>query len=436
MPTQPHVLIVGAGVGGLTLAHGLAKHGIKVTVFEKEYAPRKPIYFSEGYRFRMNPYGSAAVKSLLPESLFAQFEQTAAITRIGGTKMKYDGTVLQSQEGHGGFLGGLGPVRGIPIPKPGVPTEPSKPGQYGVYTVDRTLFRALLLQNIDVQFGKQVDRYSLDSPAKKVSVHFSDGSSATGDFLVGADGLRSVIRKQLLPQHIPVDTTGRCIYGKTPITPKLLESFPKELHNWMSLTIDDTGLKPLSLLTEPLYFSDEAKALSTNVLPNASEDYIYWVLSGTPDTFELPDSQFLDLSPEQTVQHSLKITEKWSPAIRTVLELQTVEQAAPLRISSVVPQLPYWEPSSLVTLLGDSVHVMSPTGGVGANTALRDSSALCEVLRKAFIENKGSVSAEAIGTYEADMRVYASEAVDRSQQGGAKIYGQPPFEECKPVDWL
>lgn len=85
----------------------------------------------------MNPYGSAAVKSLLPETLFAQFEQTAAITRIGGTKMKYDGTVLQSQEGHGGFLGGLGPVRGIPIPKPGVPTEPSKPGQYGVYTVDR-----------------------------------------------------------------------------------------------------------------------------------------------------------------------------------------------------------------------------------------------------------------------------------------------------------
>lgn len=141
----------------------------------------------------------------------------------------------------------------------------------------RTLFRALLLQNIDVQFGKQVDRYSLDSPAKKVSVHFSDGSSATGDFLVGADGLRSVIRKQLLPQHIPVDTTGRCIYGKTPITPKLLESFPKELHDWMSLTIDDTGLKPLSLLTEPLYFSDEAKALSTKVLPNASEDYIYWV---------------------------------------------------------------------------------------------------------------------------------------------------------------
>ncbi|KAJ3926362.1 MAG: hypothetical protein NXY57DRAFT_1043334 [Lentinula lateritia] len=291
-------------------------------------------------------------------------------------------------------------------------------------------------RSTDVQFGKQVDRYSLDSPAKKVSVHFSDGSSATGDFLVGADGLRSVIRKQLLPQHIPVDTTGRCIYGKTPITPKLLESFPKELHDWMSLTIDDTGLKPLSLLTEPLYFSDEAKALSTKVLPNASEDYIYWVLSGTPDTFELPDSQFLYLSPEQTVQHSLKITEKWSPAIRTVLELQTVEQAAPLRISSVVPQLPYWEPSSLVTLLGDSVHVMSPTGGVGANTALRDSSALCEVLRKAFVENKGSVSAEAIGTYEADMRVYASEAVDRSQQGGAKIYGQPPFEECKPVDWL
>ncbi|KAE9409924.1 hypothetical protein BT96DRAFT_931429 [Gymnopus androsaceus JB14] len=57
----------------------------------------------------------------------------------------------------------------------------------------------------------------------KVTLEFKDGSSETGDFLVGADGLRSVVRKQLLPKHIPVDTTGRAIYGKTPITTQLLE---------------------------------------------------------------------------------------------------------------------------------------------------------------------------------------------------------------------
>ncbi|KAJ3826539.1 2-polyprenyl-6-methoxyphenol hydroxylase, partial [Lentinula raphanica] len=402
-------LITGAGVGGLTVAQGLAKHGIEVTVFEKEY-------LSEGYRFRMNPLGSAAIKSVLSEDLFAQFERTAATTHLGGTRMKHDGTILESREGTGVFPA----------------------GHHGVFTVDRTLFRALLLQNLDIRFGKQAERYTLDAPSKgKVTIHFTDGSSETGDFLVGADGIRSAIRKQFLPNHIPVDTTGRCIYGKTPITPDLLEEFPKEMHRWMSMTIDDTGSKPLALLTEPLYFSEEAKALSTKVLPEPSEDYIYWVvLAGTADTFELPDSRFLHLTPEQTAEHALKITEKWSPAIHSVIELQTVAQTAPLRVSSVVPKLPYWDPSPLVTLLGDSVHVMSPTGGVGANTALRDSAALYEVLKHAFLENGGKVSTEAIGQYEANMRVYAGEAVERSQQGGVKIYGQPPFEECKPVDWL
>ncbi|KAJ3757765.1 2-polyprenyl-6-methoxyphenol hydroxylase [Lentinula raphanica] len=408
---SPHsnTLITGAGVGGLTLAQGLAKHGIKVTVFEKEY-------LTEGYRFRMNPLGSSAIKSVLSEDLFAQFERTAATTHLGGTRMKHDGTILESREGTGVFPA----------------------GQHGVFTVDRTLFRALLLQNLDIRFGKQAERYTLDAPSKgKVTIHFTDGSSETGDFLVGADGIRSAIREQFLPNHIPVDTTGRCIYGKTPITPDLLGKFPKEMHRWMSMTIDDTGSKPLCLLTEPLYFSEEAKALSTKVLPEPSEDYIYWVvLAGTADTFELPDSRFLHLTPEQTAEHALKITEKWSPAIHSVIELQTVAQTAPLRVSSVVPKLPYWDPSPLVTLLGDSVHVMSPTGGVGANTALRDSAALYEVLKHAFLENGGKVSTEAIGQYEANMRVYAGEAVERSQQGGVKIYGQPPFEECKPVDWL
>ena len=110
------------------------------------------------------------------------------------------------------------------------------------------------------------------------SVYFTDGSSETGDFLVGAEGLRSVVRKQILPEHVPVDTTGRVMYGKTPITPQLLERFPKELHNWMSITVDDeTGAKPISLLTEPIRFSNETKAYSAQVLPQASKDYIYWV---------------------------------------------------------------------------------------------------------------------------------------------------------------
>ncbi|KAF5346035.1 hypothetical protein D9757_001253 [Collybiopsis confluens] len=446
MPQTPRVLVVGAGVGGLTLAQGLVKHGIKVTVFERDASSS---FRAQGYRFRVNPNGSAALKYLLRHDLFTQFERSAAISRLGGTRMKYDGTVLSTGEGFGAIAAAMGRRPG-PSPPGGQGTgsPAASTGTHdGVYTVDRTLFRALLLQNLDIRFGKQITKYILDCPSPgNVTIHFNDGSSETGDFLVGAEGLRSIIRKQLLPNHLPVDTTGRVIYGKTLITPQLLEQFPKELQNWMSMTIDDTGTKSMSLLTEPIRFSDEARAYSAQVLPQASKDYIYWasfrfrplmtVLTGSAEGFGLLDSDFLHLTPSQTAAHTLKITEKWAPAIRRLLELQSVDEAAPLRICSVKPSIPKWEPSSMITLLGDAVHVMSPTGGVGANTALRDSAALCEALRRAIVDGEGKVDRKDIEKYEADMRFYAGEAVAMSQQGGANMYGQPTFEECEVVDWL
>ena len=62
----------------------------------------------------MNPNGSAALKSLLPEDLFAEFEKSAATTRLGGTKMRYDGTVLFTGEGPGAIASMMGRGPGGP----------------------------------------------------------------------------------------------------------------------------------------------------------------------------------------------------------------------------------------------------------------------------------------------------------------------------------
>jgi len=60
------VLIVGAGTGGLCLAHGLKSAGISVEVFERDHSPFDR---QAGYRLSINPIGNRALKECLPETL-------------------------------------------------------------------------------------------------------------------------------------------------------------------------------------------------------------------------------------------------------------------------------------------------------------------------------------------------------------------------------
>jgi 2-polyprenyl-6-methoxyphenol hydroxylase-like FAD-dependent oxidoreductase len=413
MSSSQHVIIIGGGLGGLCLAQGLKKAGVSFSVYERDLAKD---FRAQGYRIRVNPDGADALKKNLPDDLWRLFEATCATTVLGGSNI--DPISGQVKPGRFG-------------PDPAVLAAAALKPTLGPYTADRTLLRDVLMVGLDdnLHFGKELHHYAISSLAEeqKVTAHFTDGTQAEGSLIVGADGLRSAVRRQFLPQHLPVDTDGRCIYGKTYITPELESQFPVEAMKWITVIQDS---KPLTLFLEPTRFVHDSAPDSASELKLAGvRDYVYWVLVSRKATFgDLNDRQLFSLSKEELVELSLKLTETWSPAIRSLLRLQSTEQAAALRTSSVLPELPVWTPSSSVTLLGDAVHVMSPTGGSGANTALQDSRWLCQAIAE------GGATAAAIGEYEARMRVYARTAIENSYSGGRKLYNQPPFDECTPVD--
>ncbi|MDX3128568.1 PucR family transcriptional regulator ligand-binding domain-containing protein [Streptomyces europaeiscabiei] len=73
--------------------------------------------------------------------------------------------------------------------------------------VNRRTLRQIMAVGLEdvLHFGRTVSGYEADEDG--VRLLFEDGSSATGDVLVAADGINSVVRGQLLPE-VPVVDTG------------------------------------------------------------------------------------------------------------------------------------------------------------------------------------------------------------------------------------
>ena len=75
-----HVLVIGAGIGGLCLAHGLRRAGIGVTVYERDASASE---WLAGYRIHVNARGSGALRECLPPHLWDTFVASAALPGAG-----------------------------------------------------------------------------------------------------------------------------------------------------------------------------------------------------------------------------------------------------------------------------------------------------------------------------------------------------------------
>ncbi|MBV8565568.1 MAG: FAD-dependent monooxygenase [Methylobacteriaceae bacterium] len=384
-----HVGIIGAGTGGLCLAHGLRKAGVGVTVYERD---RHPTDRLQGYRLHISPNGSRALHECLPPDVFRHFVATCG---AGNDDFKFLTEKMEQ------LLA--------------IETEGGSDAVDSHRSASRLVLRQVLLEGLDgmVEFGKTFTRYE-ETDTGEIVAHFEDGTSASADILVAADGGGSRVRRQFLPDAPRVDTGVFGIAGKFPLTEATAPQVPAELLAGPRLVMarDQSGMfvAPQRFGHGPERSADagHGSARSGDPFAEESEDYMMWGYSGlweTADVLSKPAP-----SREELQDFVRERTASWHPGLQKLVELADPATVTLFDIKTSVPIDPW--PTKRITLIGDAIHSMTPFRGIGANMALRDASLLAKNLAAAAHGERTPI--EAIHAYEAAMIGYGFAAVRSS----------------------
>ncbi len=389
------VLVAGGGVGGLALAQGLRQAGVGVRVFEKDGTADSR---GQGYRLRIDEHGIAALRQCLPADLYELFEATAN-PPYPPRGAVFDHHLNQIESWRGEATG-------------------SRPST----VANRRTLRQILLAGLGarVEFGRDVVGVSQD--AGSATLHFSDGTSATGDVVVAADGVNSVIRRQLLPHAEVIDTGVRGLYGHAVLDDRLRAILPEVLFGGSSPVLGPRGVTmAVGVYTPRRPPREAAAAIAPHARLSEVSDYAKWTLVGPPEVFGFDDTSLWTVDPISLYASAARVTADWHPALVEMVRSSDGADTFPLSIRAAAP-VPAWAPSR-VTYLGDAIHATTPVGGTGANTALRDAAHLTRHLIGAA-RGRGRVTVT-IGGYESRMREYGFEAARRSLRGAERIFQIP-----------
>jgi 2-polyprenyl-6-methoxyphenol hydroxylase-like FAD-dependent oxidoreductase len=397
------IAIIGGGMGGLCLAQGLKKAGVRATVYERDETADSR---GQGHRIHIDPQGSAALHQCLPENLWKIFESTGGVFSQGFTVITERLQELLSLSRNGIAYDRIAQHRSI----------------------SRITLRRILLAGLEdiAQFGKRFLRYE-ETADGRIKAHFEDGSSADADILVAADGVNSRVRKQYLPMADPLDTGVIGIGGKVPLTDGVLALAPPQLLDGPVMVMPSAPCCLFMAMWKRLPEASRALQLLGIVEPLAGdEDYLILAMGGRPENLGLPN----DVNFPGTLKDVLRrAMAEWHPDLRKLIEITDEKEMFLSRVRTSGRTEP-WK-TTQVTLLGDAIHSMTPYRGIGGNIALKDAALLGSKLTEVHQGRKTLL--DGIAEYETAMREYAFVAVEDSRKAMEQFTGKknPAFSMVK-----
>ncbi|KAG6364983.1 hypothetical protein INS49_006588 [Diaporthe citri] len=240
--------------------------------------------------------------------------------------------------------------------------------RFPIIRAERSRLRDWLLTKIPVQWGRKAERVEYNDDGAEVFFH--DGTSAKGDFVVGADGANSIVRESLLQKpssellsHVPLSA----IVGEVTLSG---DAFRRQ----MAL-----GYSAYNLINPELGFIGFVGL--HQALPDGQSGQFYWMLMQPDQNIAEPNHWLHSSTQREKLDHVLETVAPLAAPLREIFELTPAD--------GIRRDLHAWKdlelehlPAGRTAILGDAAHAMTPAGGMGAFHALIDAMKLGQALCK------------------------------------------------------
>lgn len=377
------IAIIGAGIGGLTLAIDLQRKGMDVQIYEQTAV--------------LKEVGAAVA---LSANATRFYEQRFGLAEPLGEKWaEVDGLIFRDG------------ITGEQIAR--LSSRKEYRERYGApYTgIHRADLQAILFSALDpdsLHLSKRV--IDIDDTGPKARLTFADGGHAEADLVIGADGARSLTRRLLLG-YDDARYSG-CSAARGIVAPELLPSLPdpQAIQFWMG----PGG----HLLHYPIGNGDQNFFLvKRESLPWSEKG---WVVAAE------------DKSHIEPFAH-------WAPAVIEMISAVPVHEKWALFYR---PPLTHWS-QGRVTLIGDAAHATVPHHGQGANQSIEDAIVLSDMLSQTDDWDYARVEYERRRRFRTRRVVDASVTVGemlhlpdgaRAQERNARLAAPDAFD--RHLDWI
>ena len=385
MMTRPgaEVLIVGGGIGGLTLALELHRRGIACNVFEAT-----PEFRPLGVGVNLLPHSTQALGELgLEPALARRAVETAE-------------SLFYNRFGQRIYREPLGRAAGYEHPQLSI-------HRADLHEVLVDAVRARLGASA-IRLGRKLAGFEHDEAG--IHAHFEDGESVRGAAVIGCDGIHSAVRRQLVTRNDEPRYSGVNMWRGVTCWPPYLSGAAMVRVGWLA-----TG----KMVIYPIRKRVDA----------AGRQLVNWVFE-----IETPRHERWDWNRPARVEDFIGAIADW--------HFDWLDAPALVRAAEFVLEYPMVDKDPLerwsfgrATLLGDAAHPMVPRGSNGAGQAILDARALAEALsREADV-------ASALAVYEARRRQPTAEIVLRNRSNPPdailrEVYqrtGDRPFARIEDV---
>ena len=317
-----HALIIGSGIAGPAVAMALQRVGIASTVYEARMQAEQ----NKGSFLTVARNGVNALRTL--NAFEGVMERGFWVSR------------MELYSGTGKRLGEMGSnAEGLTIERGQLATA------LGAEAVRR---------GIPLEWGKRLN--SVQTTPEGIIVQFEDGTRASGDLLIGADGIHSRVRTMIdsaAPGPQPVGLIGVGGWTKVPGLTTAPETFTftfgkRAFFGW--ITGPDGGIYWFANIPTSLY-ADEVK-----------------------------DQRLVRVSRQEWKERLLELFAHDSTPAVEIIRATPAESSFTPALLDMLAHVPCWHRASMV-LVGDAAHATSPTSGQGASLALEDGITLAKALR-------------------------------------------------------